>query len=149
MQTLLFTTVALLVGMLLPVQASFNAQLGQLLKHPFYGTVSNFATGLIALVILMLAVRPALPTTQQLASVPAYCYAGGLIGACFVTVVVILVPKIGVANTLLAAVVGQLLISVLIDHFGWLDVPEIPVSFTRLTGSLLLIAGLYLIQKPA
>lgn len=149
MQTLFYTAIALLIGALLPIQGSFNAQLGQILKHPFYGTVSNFVSGLLLLVLLMLAVRPELPTMKQLASVPPYLYASGFIGVCFVTIVVVLVPKIGTANTLIAAFVGQLLISVVIDHFGWLGVPETSISSARIVGSLFLITGLYLIQKTA
>ena len=56
-------------------------------------------------------------------------------------------PRIGVLNVLAAAVVGQLLVSILIDHFGWFGVPVQPVSIARLAGAVSLVAGLFLIQR--
>jgi transporter family-2 protein len=147
MKTLLFILLVLVVGALTPIQATFNARLGTLLKNPFYGTLTNFFVGLAAVLLLLSVLRPELPTLKQVTAVPPYLFLGGFIGVMLVTTLVITVPKIGAANAIMALVVGQLLISMLIDHNGWLGVPEHAVSLTRLLGALLLLAGLYLMQK--
>ncbi len=46
-----------------------------------------------------------------------------------------------------ALVVGQLIMSAVIDHFGILNVPIVALSPNRIAGMVLLMAGLYLIQR--
>jgi transporter family-2 protein len=147
MKTLLFILLVLLVGSLLPIQATINAQVGALLRNPFYGTFVNFLVGTVGVTILLALLRPQLPTLQEVSAVPFYYYLGGLIGIMLVTTLVITVPKIGATNALMALVVGQMLISIIIDHNGWLGVPENAASPSRLTGAALLLLGLYLIQR--
>jgi transporter family-2 protein len=147
MKTLLFILLVMVVGALTPVQATFNARLGTLLKNPFYGTLTNFFVGLAAMLVLLSLLRPDLPSLKQVTAIPPYLFLGGIIGVTLVTTLVIAVPKIGAANAIMALVVGQLLISMLIDHNGWLGVPEHAISSTRILGALLLLAGLYLVQK--
>jgi transporter family-2 protein len=57
------------------------------------------------------------------------------------------VPKIGVANVLIAAVAGQLILSLIIDNYGLMGVPKQHISFSRIAGTLLVVAGLYLVNK--
>ena len=147
MKMFFFILMVMAVGALTPVQATFNARLGTLLKNPFYGTLTNFTVGLAALLVLLSLLRPELPSLRQLTSIPPYLFLGGIIGVMLVTSLIIAVPKIGAANAIMALVVGQMLISMLIDHNGWLGVPEHTISSTRILGALLLLAGLYLVQK--
>ncbi|MEJ2760603.1 MAG: DMT family transporter [Gammaproteobacteria bacterium] len=149
MKTFLYILLVIGVGALTPIQATFNARIGSLLENPFFGTTINFFVGLVAMLGLLAALRPELPSFRQVAAVPPYLYLGGIIGTMLVTSLIVTVPKIGAATAIMAMVVGQMLISILIDHNGWLGVPVNPVSTSRVSGALLLLAGLYLIQKTA
>ena len=142
-----FIAMALAAGALMPIQGSLNARLGSFLHHPLQSSLTNFVVGSLVLVILLLGIRTPWPSYATLAAVPPHLFLGGVLGAIFVSTVLILVPRIGVLNVLAAAVVGQLLVSILIDHFGWFGVPIQPVSLTRLAGTLSLVAGLFLIQR--
>ena len=68
-------------------------------------------------------------------------------GVVFVTAVLVLIPEIGVLKVLAAAMVGQLLVSAVIDHYGWLWVPVQPFSTSRISGMGCLLAGLYLVHR--
>ena len=57
------------------------------------------------------------------------------------------IPRIGATNALMALVVGQMLLSILIDHHGWLGVPVNSLSSARAAGAGLLLLGLYLVQR--
>jgi transporter family-2 protein len=149
MKTFLYVLLVMGVGALTPIQATFNARLGAILKNPFYGTTINFVVGLAALLVLLSALRPAPPSLREVTDIPPYLFLGGVIGVMLVTSLIVTVPKIGAATAIMALVVGQMLISMLIDHNGWLGVPVNPVSASRVSGALLLLAGLYLIQKSA
>ncbi len=57
------------------------------------------------------------------------------------------VPKIGVALAFSLAIGGQMLVTLLIDHFGWLGVPEKPINLWRVLGAALITVGVILIRK--
>jgi transporter family-2 protein len=78
---------------------------------------------------------------------PAYAWIGGLYGAVFVVAAAWAVPRLGVATTITLMVAGQLLISLVLDHFGALGVPRAPISLTRVAGVALVIAGVVLVRR--
>ena len=134
----------------LPFQAIINGRLGQTLANPLLAALVSFSSGTVALILIIVAITPGwpnLPTGMNWDDVPPYLFTGGLLGAVFVTLVLMLVPRIGAANVLAAGVIGQLLTAVLIDHFRILGVPHSPISLAKLAGCGLLIAGMFLIQR--
>ena len=106
----------------------------------------NFATGGILLLVL-LVLSAGFPAREDLVKAPWYLYTGGLMGVLFVTAMLTLIPELGALKVLAAIVVGQLIVSALIDHYGWLMVPVHSLSLTRVMGMGCLFAGLYLIQR--
>ncbi|MFB6340320.1 DMT family transporter [Saccharicrinis sp. FJH2] len=147
-KTLLLTGIALIMGGLIPVQSSLNAFLGQQLKSPLQATFINFAAGLLLSVFLLLFVfRVTIPSMTVLKEIPWYYYFGGFIGVSFVTMVVMLTPKIGITNVLAGALVGQLIISAIMDHFGLLNLNVHPITWNRVFGIIFLIVGIILTQK--
>jgi len=44
-------------------------------------------------------------------------------------------------------IVGQLLMGMLVDHFGWFGVDVRPIDLPRIAGVLLLFAGGFLISR--
>lgn len=144
---LLLILVAALVGGLMPVQGGINAQLGQLMKHPLQASFISFLGGVITLALILFIIRPQTPGLTELRNIPWYLFTGGILGALFVTTVLVLIPQIGTANMLAAAIFGQLTISLLIDHYGWLGVPVHSISWNRVFGVFLLLGGVYFIQR--
>jgi transporter family-2 protein len=147
MKNCIFLFLALCVGGLLPVQGSLNAHLGKSLNHPLQATFISFFGAILVLFLLLLALSPPLPSVSQLKSTPAVYYTGGIYGVVFVTTILMLAPRIGIANTLVATIVGQLIVSVILDHFGVFGLVRHPISGYRLIGCAGLMVSLYLIQK--
>ena len=137
---------ALAVGGLLALQGMVNAQLGKVLSHPMQASLISFSVALLFLAILMLFYGIKVPTLQTLGEIPWYLYTGGLLGVIYVTTALVLIPRVGVANVILAIFVGQMLISICADHFGWFNTPVRPIDISRAAGCILLLGGLYLIQ---
>ncbi len=138
--------IAALAATVIPFQAIVNGRLGQTLANPFFAAFISFLGGTLALAVLVLLTTPGIPQWPKESPVPLHLMTGGFYGVVFVTVVLILVPRIGAANVLAAAITGQLIMSIIIDHFGILGVPHLPVTVTRAFGCLMLLAGLLLIQ---
>jgi transporter family-2 protein len=147
MKNFLFLFLAFCAGGLLPVQGSINAHLGKSLNHPLQATFISFFGAIILLILLLVALNPQLPSISQLKSIPVFYYTGGVYGVIFVTTILMLAPHIGIANTLVATIIGQLIISVFLDHFGVLGLTQHRVNGFRLLGCAGLMVSLFLIQK--
>ncbi len=86
----------------------------------------------------------------QLASfrvLPWYALAGGVLGLVILSAIGLCIPKLGVAATITAFVVGQLAFGVLIDHMGWLGASVRSAEPGRLLGLGLAVLGTYLILR--
>lgn len=139
--------IAMCAGGLVPFQTIVNSRLGVILQHRLLAAVISFTGGFVALVIIMLIASKGMPKWPAGAITPWYLYSGGFIGAVFVFTLLSLGPKIGVANVMTAAILGQLVVAVVVDHFGRsFGMPFFPVSGIRLLGLGLMMAGVLLIQ---
>ena len=140
-------SIAIVIGSLLPVQGAFLSKLGPLLNHPIQATLASYIGGMFACMVILAATKTSYPSIQQLSVIDWHLYTAGFLGAIFVSGMLYLMPVVGVANMLAAAIVGQLISSVLIDHFGLFGGLQISVSPSRIFGMSLLFIGLYFIQR--
>jgi len=147
MKNVLFILAALCAGGLVPVQGSINAHLGKGLNHPLQATFISFFGAVLLLVVVLMVLQPSLPSISQLRAIPPIYYTGGIYGVLFVTTLLVLTPYIGIASTVVATIVGQLILSVILDHFGLFGLARHPIGLPRLVGSAGLLISLYLIQK--
>lgn len=137
-----------LAGSLIALQGSVNSALGKFLEHPLHAAIVSFSLGLVALLITSFCLKSGLPSPAKIFSAPKVILIGGLLGAVFVSSVIFCVPKIGVANVVMAALCGQIVLSLLLDHFGVFGVTARPVDFKRLVGAVLVVVGVILVSLP-
>jgi transporter family-2 protein len=83
----------------------------------------------------------------QVAAVPLWAWFGGVLGAFYVASSIVVGPRLGAAALLALIVLGQLLASLVLDHFGWLGFPQHPLTLVRLAGAALLFGGVVLIVR--
>jgi bacterial/archaeal transporter family-2 protein len=139
----LFMGFALLAGMAVSVQASVNGSLGKKIGV-MEGAFVSFFIGTIALFLFQLFFGRG--NVLHMFTVPKWQLVGGLLGAFYIFIMVLIVPKIGVANSIIAVIVGQLLMSTIIDHYGLIG-KQIPFDIKRGIGLLLLFCALFLFYK--
>ncbi|HLM52824.1 MAG TPA: DMT family transporter [Pseudoxanthomonas sp.] len=137
---------AILIGMLLPLQALINASLGKQTTGAVFASLVSFLVGSSALMAWWLLSRPAFDGAA-LARVPWWAWTGGLIGAVYVAAATLLIPRMGAAALICLVVFGQVASSLLLDHFGVLHARQ-PIDPLRLIGALLVIAGALLVVRP-
>ena len=101
------------------------------------------------LLLLWIATRPPVPGREAFAGVPLWAWFGGLFGAFYVAISTIVATELGAASLLALALLGQLAMALVVDHFGWLGLPVNPISWTRVSGVVLLIAGVWLVTRRA
>jgi transporter family-2 protein len=135
-----------IAGFLLPLQALINTRLGSLLTGPLSAALANFVVGLTALLAVMAVLGTGMPTVPQMLATPWWSWLGGTFGAFFIFAAATSVPYLGAAGTFGVVISAQLIAAILFDHFGVLHSPH-PVTWDRVAGSLLLLAGLWLILR--
>lgn len=139
---------AVLLGVALPVQVGVNAQLRVGVGHPMVAATLSFAVGTLGLLAVTALLRPGLPAAGAALRMPWWTWTGGLLGALYIASTIILAPKLGAAALLAAIVAGQMLASLVLDHFGLLGFPVLPISPMRVAAVLLIIIGVLMLQVP-
>jgi bacterial/archaeal transporter family-2 protein len=145
--SLLYLTLALFAGAIIPVQTSMNTALGKQLQSPFYSSLAVFLIAAVAMTLVIVFKQQALPAFSQAGAAPWWSWLGGLVGAVYIFLLVFLAPKLGIANVTGFVVAGQILAAILIDHFGLLNFPIHALTLPRIVGALLMMMGLYLIKR--
>lgn len=137
---------ALIAGMLMPFQSAINHKLSTYVQTPVLSAFISFIIGGIALLIFLIISGTPI-TLSGAKNVPLITWTGGLCGAVFVTIVIMVVPRLGMALTFGILILGQMLTTLPIDHFGFLETPVKQINVQRVIGVILVIAGAFLIRK--
>ena len=135
---------AVLAGAALPVQTGVNSTLRASVGHPLWATIISFSVGALTVGALLLILRVPAPVALPPLG---WKWLGGSLGVIYVCLSLILAPRLGAASLVATVVAGQLVTSLVLDHFGWLGFPQHLVTAPRLLGAILLGAGVWLIQK--
>jgi bacterial/archaeal transporter family-2 protein len=142
-----FMFLALATGVSMSTQAAVNTKLATYVESPLLAAFISFATGALVLFICLLLSGTPLGDLVKATNAPLFAWIGGALGVFFVMVMILAVPRIGVALSFSLAVAGQMLTALVIDHFGLYGVAERSISWPRLLGALLVMAGVIIIRR--
>jgi transporter family-2 protein len=142
-----YVLLALFAGAMMPTQAAINNKLATVVESPILAALVSFFVGTLGLFAYALVSGAPLGNLTSARNAPAIAWIGGLLGAFFVASAVILVPRLQVAMTFSLIVAGQMIVTLIIDHFGLLGVEVKPISLARIGGILLILAGVVLIRR--
>jgi len=112
--------ISILAGVAVAFQTGVNAQLRTDTNNAVLTALISFAVGSIALLILYVTFFRQSPVFPQEYSFAWWKFTGGLLGAVYVTGVVLAAPRIGAANALAFIVGGQFIMAIIIDQL-WMD----------------------------
>ena len=135
------------VGALVTLQIGSNARLKEALGGALPAIIASSVLGVALLGAAMLALQMPWPSATKLRAAPASAWLGGVFGAVYAIVTVLLVRHMGAATLIALVVAGQLICSVVLDHFGVLGFEIRSATSWRLTGCGLMLAGFFLIWK--
>lgn len=143
----LFIILAILAGMAMPTQATVNSKLAFSIGNPILAAFISFTVGTIALFVYILLTGVPLSNLASAKDAPLVAWIGGFLGAFFVSVMATVLPRIGVALAFSLAIGGQMLATLVIDHFGLLGVPVREINLMRVLGAALITVGVILIRR--
>jgi len=143
-----FSVIAFLGGVCLALQAGFNTQLGTLLKKPILASIAQSISSVIFASIFILLFSKELPTFQTAKQIPWYLwFIGGLFSVTGITLYYITIPKLGISKMISFGLCGQIVLSAIAGHFGWLNLPIEPITLKKTIGILTMVAGIILINS--
>ncbi|KAI8991119.1 hypothetical protein BDF20DRAFT_842762 [Mycotypha africana] len=131
----------ILAGFAIAFQAGCNATLNRYGGRSF-SSVMSFSTGAVCCLIFFafdigLAKTP-LPN-DHVKTAPWYAWLGGILGAYYVVVNILTVPRLGTATVLSTFVSAQIIMACIIDHFGLVGVIQRTYTVWRILASLGLV----------
>ncbi|HEX4849187.1 MAG TPA: DMT family transporter [Puia sp.] len=147
MNNSIFILMTLIVGFCFPVMAASNGMLGKQLGGPFVATLAVFQLGSILLLLIIFLTRSAVPSLHQLLHINWKIWLGCCIVILNLITFTVVPGKIGIANMIVLFIAGQLLASMVLEHFGLLNLAVHAINWQRLLGLVFLIAGVILIKK--
>jgi len=143
--TPLFLVLATLIcaGAVLSVQTPINAALARGLGDPVLAATVNFLVGFLMMAVLCI-LRGVWPAAGAGAGIPVWGWIGGAMGAFYITALILCVPLSGALTAAAAVVFGQLAMAMILDRFGAFGLPVQEISWQRVSGLALVMAGLLL-----
>lgn len=133
-------------GGLIALQAPINSGLGRQVGT-FQAALVSFAIGTLALAVIAALSKGGLASISGVRSVSWYYLGGGLLGAVYVTSVLVTVRTLGAGGVTAATIAGQLTLSLIVDQVGVLGVEQRPITLARLGGVALLAIGVFLVVR--
>lgn len=142
---MLWLSLAAAGGTCIAIQAAANGSLRTNLGDPRYAAFFSICGTMATALLVMLALRPSIPPASAFRAAPWWNWIGGPLGALFVLMGATLTPKLGSAAFIAAVVGGQLAFSLVLDHFGLMNLPQHGLSTGRILGALMVFGGVLLI----
>ena len=139
--------VALLSGLAIGAQSSFNSAAGKITGATLTGLLVNFLGGAAAGILLVVVyVRQGNATFSAIqAPTLGIIVVSGLLGIGIIAGIAYALPKIGIAAGLATIIAGQMAVAVLVDTFGLAGGQPIPLNWARIGGLGLLALGTWAI----
>lgn len=81
---------------------------------------------------------------SQWRNVPWYALGAGVFGLVVIAAISYMIPRVGVAASIITIVAGQLLVGTILDHNGWLGASVRPLDLTRAIGLTIVLFGVWL-----
>ncbi|WP_432667161.1 DMT family transporter [Wukongibacter baidiensis] len=134
----MYKALATFDGVLIALMVAFNGLLASHIGNEQSLMVIHFI-GLLGTIILLLGSRNRL---QSLNGLPAYLFIAGALGIFNVLFNNLSFSALGATLTLSLNLIGQLITSMLIDHFGLLGLISNRINRTKLIGISIMVLGI-------
>ena len=130
----------LLIGVVLALHLTMNAQVGIILKNPKMGNALFWIIGGVTAVIIGLTSWET-EVFNRIKDVPVWLLTAGAMGGLLVFGIAWIIPQIGAGPAFILMIAGQIITGMVFSHFGILGSPVEPITLTKVLGALLLLSG--------
>jgi len=129
---------AVFIGILIAIMVTFNGVLAKNTDQ-YVSILIIHIVGLITVTALLFIKRESIRFNEKM---PVYMFSGGAIGVLLVLLNNLCFSKLGVSLTLSLGVFGQLILSIIIDHFGLLGMNTYKFNKKKIIGISIMLIGI-------
>jgi transporter family-2 protein len=145
MQSIIFIIlIGMMGGIAVGIQAPLSSTISQRLGVMESIFIVHLGGAVAALIPLLIYGGGKLGHWRE---VPWYTLGAGVLGLVVIFSMSYMIPRIGVATSLIILLSGQLLIGTVLDHFGLLGAAIRPLDITRILGLAVVMGGVWLCVK--
>ncbi|MDK4266487.1 DMT family transporter [Corynebacterium accolens] len=138
---MLWILLGILAGLVLPIQTLVNTRLRASTGTPFSSSMISFAVGTVTLLIVATAVTGGNYGIAQAFNEPLWIWFGGLLGVVALTGNILLFPHLGAVQTVVLPIAGQVIMGLIVDHFGLFESPQSSLTAVRAIGAIIVLIG--------
>ena len=143
MQQPLFIALAVLMGIVISLYFPMNSSVSRYIGSTITANITFFSVALGTSIVIFL-IFGEFSSIHKIKSVPVYLYLTGFISAFVVLGTTYLIPQLGARRLFILVVAGQILMAIIVSHFGMLESPKDPVTIKKTVGALVVILGAYI-----
>lgn len=131
--------ISVFTGIILAIMISLNGQVSNMAGNYASSVIIHFI-GLIGIILVLIFTKSKI---GSLKGIPFYMFTGGLIGILTVLFTNASFVGLGVSLTVSLSLLGQLVTSLVIDHFGYFNMPVVEFDKKKILGLVIIIIGIY------
>ncbi len=143
-QLLVLLPLAMGIGIAMSIQTAINSQLREYVHSPLQAALLSFLVGTIVLAIFVFFQSTPKLTMYHLGQIPWFLWLGGCLGVYAISLSIYTAPQLGFLTLFGLIIFGQIMMSMLLDHFGWLGVEKTTLNWQRLLGGVVIFIGVLL-----
>lgn len=140
MQTTLYIVLAFAMGLIMSIYLPMNSSVAKYVGSSIAANVIFFIVALLTSTLIFL-LSGRWDTINHLNDVPAFLYLAGFVSAFVVLGTTFLIPHIGARKFFILLITGQILMAMVVSHFGILESPKDPINLQKMIGAALVLAG--------
>jgi len=140
MQTTIYLVLAFTMGLIMSIYLPMNSSVAKYIGSSITANVIFFIVALLTSALIFL-LSGQFNTISHLKDVPAFLYSAGFVSAFVVLGTTFLIPHIGARKFFILLITGQILMAIVVSHFGILESPKDPINMQKMIGAVLVLSG--------
>ena len=143
MQPVTYMSIAFFLGVLMAIYLPMNSSISRYVDSPITANITFFLIALLTSILLFF-LNGQFESLNKIKEVPVYLYLTGFISAFMILGTTFLIPHLGARKFFILLISGQIIMAIVISHFGILESPKDPISMKKLIGAFVVIMGAFI-----
>jgi len=140
MQNTIYIVIAFSMGLIMSIYLPMNSSVAKYIGSSIAAIVIFFTVALLTSIVIFL-ISDQFNTISHIKDVPAFLYLAGFVSAFVVLGTTYLIPHIGARKFFILLITGQILMAIVVSHFGILESPKDPISMKKMIGAVFVLTG--------
>lgn len=133
-------TLTVMAGVSFVFQQAVNSNLRIEIGSLWWAGFASYLGGTVVILIMAVALREPW-AAGALSRTSLMSWSGGLFGAVYIAISILVLPRLGAATVIALLVLGQIVGAMAFDHFGFWGLAERTVTPLRICGAFLVLVG--------